>query len=177
MNIKKIKEKKKSLISLSNLEWQNIVNLRLAVQNDFYNKKSLSIPTYNKILDWKLHQQRSQIKKIKNFCPDSLIKTITNCYYKTDHPNNEMKIRIKMHVLLSILWIGFGIASAIMALHEPQFYGAIDLRSWSVLFHKDKKSFSINDYLKYLRRVRELAEKVECDVQEIDYILWKQYEA
>ena len=57
-----IKEKKKSLISLSNPEWQNILNLRLEVQSDFYDNESLSIATYNKILDWKLHKQLSRIE-------------------------------------------------------------------------------------------------------------------
>jgi len=177
MKIKEIKEKNKILISLSNPEWQNILNLRLEVQDDFHDNESLSLQTYNKILDWKLHKQKSQIEKIKNTSPASLIKVITHCYYKIDHPDSEMKTRIKMQVLLSIPWIGIGISSAIMALHEPQIYGTIDFRSWFVLFHKDKKTFSGNDYLRYLRSIRELADKVECDVQEIDYILWKQYEA
>jgi hypothetical protein len=177
MNIKEIKEKKKSLISISNPEWQNILDLRLEVQRDFKNNESLSIPTYSKVLDWKLHKQKSRIEKIKNSSPDSLINTVTHCYCKIDHPDNEMKTRIKMQVLLSIPWIGIGISSAIMTLHEPQFYGIIDLRSWSVLFHEDKKTFSGNDYLRYLRGIRELADKVGCDVQEIDYILWKQFEA
>jgi len=176
MNINEIKEKKKRLISLSNPEWQEIVNLQLSVQNDFQNKKSLSIPTYHKVLDWKLQKQKSQIEKIISGSPDSLIKTITFCYNKTDHPNSELNIKIKMHVLLSIPWIGIGIASAIMALHEPQLYGTIDLRSWSNLFHEDRKTFSMNHYMKYLGSIRELANQAECDVQEIDYILWKQYE-
>ncbi len=176
MNIQEIKEKKKNLISISNPEWQNILNLRLEVQRDFYDNESLSMPTYDKILSWRLHKQKGRIEKIKKFSTDSLVKTITRCYCKVDHPDNEMKTRIKIHVLLSIPWIGIGISSAIMALHEPRFYGAIDLRTWNVLFNKDKKTFSGNDFLRYLSRIRELAEKVGCDVQEIDYILWKQYE-
>ena len=176
MNIREIEEKRKRLISISNPEWQNILGLRSEVQRDFYDKESLSIPTYDKILDWKLHQQKRRIEKIKNFSPDSLVKTITHCYNKVVHPDTEMKTKIKMHVLLSIPWIGFRISSAIMTLHEPHFYGTIDLRSWSVLFHEDKKTFSMKDYIRYLRSIRELADKAGCDVQEIDYILWKQYE-
>jgi len=30
--------------------------------------------------------------------------------------------------------------------------------------------------MRYLSSIRELANQAECDVQEIDYILWKQYE-
>lgn len=84
-----------------------------------------------------------------------------HCYCTTDYPDTEMNTKIKMHVLLSISWIGIGISSAIMTLHEPQFYGTIDLRSWFVLFHEDKKMFSVNDYIRYLRSISELADKVE----------------
>ena len=47
------------------------------------------------ILDWKLHNKKSQIEKIKNSSPVSLIKDITHCYCKIDHPDNEMKTKMK----------------------------------------------------------------------------------
>jgi len=177
MNTNEIKEKRKRLISSSNPEWQNILNLRLEVQGDFRENRFLTIPTYDKILEWKLQNQNQRIKRIKSGSPDSLIEGITECYFKVEHLDDEMTIRIKMHVLLSIPWIGIGIRSAIMALHEPELYGATDFRTWSVLFQKEKKTFSINDYMIYLTKVRELAIEINCDILEIDYILWKQYEA
>jgi hypothetical protein len=61
-----------------------------------------------------------------------------------------------------------------MALHEPRIYGSVDSRTWAALFHEDRKSFSIKHYEAYLGGIREIADKVGCDMQEIDYILWKQ---
>ncbi len=177
MNIAKLKNKRTNLITGSNSEWQKILTLRDEVQKDFKQSLFLSIRTYYKILEWKLQNQKSRIEKIKSSSPDSLIEGITECYFKIEHLDDEMTIRIKMHVLLSIPWIGIGIGSAIMALHQPKLHGAIDSRSWSVLFQKEKKTFSINDYMAYLHRVRELANELKCDVQEIDYILWKEYDA
>ena len=176
MNSTKLKEKRKELISSSNPEWQDILALSHEVQNDFRKSQSLSIATYDKILEWKLPNQKSQIKRIKSGSPDSLIKDITECYFKIEHIDDEMTIRIKMHVLLSIPWIGIGIGSAIMALHQPKLYSIIDSRSWSVLFKTEKRTFSINDYIAYFNKVRELANAVKCDVQEVDYILWKLYD-
>ncbi len=176
MNIEELKEQKKDLISSSNPEWQNIQALQLEVQRDFSDIQSLSISTYTKVLDWKLGRQKSRAEKIRKSSPDSLIHNITHCYCILDHPHADMKTRIKMHILLSIPWIGIGLSSAIMALHEPEFYGAINFRTWSVLFDQDKTTFSMNDYTRYLRSIRELADKVGCDVQVIDYILSKQYE-
>lgn len=40
----------------------------------------------------------------------------------------------------------------------------------------DKRQFIISDYKKYLKKIRELATGAGCDVQEVDYVLWKEYE-
>lgn len=45
-----------------------------------------------------------------------------------------------------------------------------------ILFKHEKKSLSIKEYMIYLKRIRELAKEIRCGVQEIGYILWKQYE-
>lgn len=175
MNANKLKAKKKTLITRSNPEWRKILDLRSQVQKDFQNKKSLSISTYQQILDWKLAKQRAD--KIRTSSPDSLVKTITACYCKADHPHDELKTKIRMNILLSIPWIGIGVSSAIMALHDPQQYGAIDSRVWSALFQKDKKTLSMNDYIKYLNAIRQMANGAKCEVQAVEYILWKQHEA
>ena len=172
MDIKKIKQKRKKLITELNPEWQNILDLRSDVQKDFHNNEFLSIATYYKILDWKLDKQKSRIEKIKSSSSDALIKNVTQCYCRLEHSDNDMTTRIKIHSLLTIHWIGIGIASTIMALHKPQLYASIDSRSWLALFEKNKTNFSMNDYLKYLSDICELADKLKCDVQEMDYILW-----
>ena len=72
--------------------------------------------------------------------------------------------------------MGIGVASAIIALSHPEDYAIIDFRNWKVLYGEDRRQFSQADYKKYLTDMRELAEKVDCDVQELDYLLWKEYE-
>ena len=176
MNINEIKEKYKRLISASNPEWQEIIELHKIVQQEFQQHECLSLSTLEKVLHWKTDNP-SQIEKILASCPEFLLKSITHCYYKVNHPNDEMNTRIRVHVLLSLPWIGIGIASAIIALHEPKLYGISDARSWDVLFQQTRKSLSKRDYLRYLVGARELAQNVGCDVLELDYILWKEYES
>lgn len=172
MNIKTIKNAKQNLISVSNPEWQEILELRSSVQNNFQQNGFLTPPTFYKVLSWKLADQQSLIDRIINTNPDSLVEIITRCYNNIDHPEEEFKTRVKVHTLLGLPWIGIGIVSAIMAMHEPQLYGTIDQRSWFSLFSKEKKSFSGGDYLKYLVGIHKLAKEAECDVQEVDFILW-----
>lgn len=175
MTGKSITQKRALLINSANEEWQRLLDLRSLVQKDFNEKGYLAVSSFEKILTWKLADQPARIEKILQSCPADFLKNITRCYHEITHPDQEMEIRVKMHILITIPWIGMGIASSILALHKPQFFGALDFRSWGSLFQKEKKTFSINDYLRYLHSVRQLAVEVECDVQEIDYILWKEH--
>jgi hypothetical protein len=175
MNINEIRVKHKRLISASNPEWQEIIELQKVVQHEFRQHECLSLSTLEKVLHWRIDNP-SQIEKILASCPEFLLKSITDCYYKVNHPDDEMNTRIKVHVLLSLPWIGIGISSAIMALHEPKRYGTSDARSWEILFQQTKKSPSKRDYLRYLERAREVAAKAECTIFELDYILWNEYE-
>lgn len=174
MDFNQLIEQKKLLITSDNAEWQNILELITRVQKDFANNQCLAIDTYHNILDWKLKDKKSQIEKIKGFSPDTLITSITKCYNEISHPDVEMEIKIKMHILLGIPWIGIGIASAIMALHQPKQLAFFDSNLWHSLFLKDKKTFSVTDYMNYLHKVRELATEAKCDVCEVGYVLSKQ---
>jgi hypothetical protein len=78
--------------------------------------------------------------------------------------------------LLAIPGVGIGVASAIFTLCYPREYAIIDFRNWKVLYGENKRQFSQADYKKYITDMRELAEKVDCEVQELDYLLWKEYE-
>ncbi len=79
-------------------------------------------------------------------------------------------------MLMAIPGVGTGMASAILALTNPRQCGVIDYRAWTVLYGQDKRTFSVSDYRRYLRRLQALAAAVGCDAQEIDYILWKMFE-
>ena len=173
MNVEDLKETHDYLISDSNSEWLAILELSSEVKQNFKDYQCLTSATFDKILSWKLQKQKSKTKKIKDFSPYELVKSITTCYNEVEHPNDEMNIRIKMHVLLSLPWLGIEIASAILALHNPEYFGSIDTRSWHVLYKKEKKTFSINDYINYLNTVRSLAQKLGRKALEIDYCLWK----
>jgi len=170
MYIDEILKKKNEVISDSNPEWQAIKQLSSAVQKEFNDNGFLTSATLFQILQWRLVKRGEKIRKNIS---EPLLKNITQCYAAIEHPDENMQIRIKTHVLQSIPWTGIVFSSALMALHQPHLYGAIDARGWNLLFDKNKKSFGNNDYLKYLTVARNVASEMKCDVLQVDYTLWK----
>lgn len=53
--------------------------------------------------------------------------------------------------------IGVAIASAILAITDPDQYGVIDFHAWHALYEEEKSLFSVEDYLKYLNDIRRKA--------------------
>jgi len=171
MNKDEILSKRKQLIFPENKDWNEILHIRTLVNSDFNKKAHLSLNSFKRILNWKLPDQKNKIEKILSFCPESLLKQITNCYVSIEHPDKEMELRIKLHILIGIPWIGIGISSAIMAFHKPDVYGSMDLLSWSRLFGKEKRTLTKRDYLVYLPALQKAAIEIGCDPQELEFLI------
>ena len=77
-----------------------------------------------------------------------------------------------------------GVASAILALCDPERYAPIDFRVWRQLFGADLAMFDLPEYRRYMARLRELvAELRRIDpeggwtVQLVDYYCWERDKA
>ena len=85
-------------------------------------------------------------------------------------------MEIKLKVLMAIPGTGLGVASAILTLSTPETFAIIDFRNWRVLYNEVKRTFTLTEYKKYLESIRQFAVQLTCDVQEVDYLLWKEFE-
>lgn len=54
----------------------------------------------------------------------------------------------------------------------PEQYAVIDYRVWRQLFLEEKDTYSINDYKKYLKEIRRLANEIGWMSQEVDLAIW-----
>lgn len=176
MEINILKSHYQSAISLSNSEWVYILSLRNLVRHEFYAHGFLTFSTFDAILDWKLRGQRQRTENHRLGNSAELIKELTGAFWRIEHDDNDKLLDMQLTILLAIPGVGIGVASAIIALSHPEHYAIIDFRNWKVLYDEDRRQFSQADYKKYLTDMRELAEKVDCDVQELDYLLWKEYD-
>lgn len=165
------------LDSQTNPEWREIIGLRSQVQNEFVNQGHLSPQVFEKAVNWKLRRQRNRTERHRENLTRELIIQITGCFYSTVHHNERVQREVRINLLQSLPGVGIGIATAILTLAHPQNYGIIDYRVWKVLYGKKKKTFTLKDYHKYLEDIRRIGKTLQCDVQEVDYLLWKEFEA
>ncbi len=160
----------------ANSEWRDTLDLRQLVQHEFQMHGYLSFTTYEKVLDWKLRKQRKRTEKYRSGITNELVQEISGCFNRVRHENEEIERKIKINILSAIPGVDIGVASAILTLAYPNIYAIIDFRVWKVLYGEDKHSFSIGDYGKYLIDVRKIAKSLNCDVQNVDFLLWNEFE-
>jgi hypothetical protein len=172
----KLREGLPSLDPVTNPAWRDTLSLRQLVQHEFQLHGHLSPATFEAVLDWKLRKQRQRTEKHRNGITPDLIRLITSCFAQAKHEDELMEREIRLHVLCALPGVGLGIASAILTLAHPADYGIIDFRVWKVLYQEDKKGFTIGDYRKYLDDLRKIASELECNAQEVDFLLWKEFE-
>jgi hypothetical protein len=176
VNTNNLKAEHRKHISANNQEWAEILKLRKSVIQDFNAHGFLSISTFNNVIDWKLRKQRKRTEKHRTGNTEELIQELTGVFWRVKHANADKLLDIQLAILQAIPGVGIGVASAIMTLSNPKSFAIIDFRNWKVLYGENKKYFTAAQYKRYLKDMRELAKNLECDVQEIDYILWKRYD-
>jgi hypothetical protein len=176
MDINRLQALRQQLITTNNPEWAQVVHLRNLVGGEFATQGYLTSNTYHTILDWKLRRQRNRTERHREGNTEDLIKELTGTFWRVHHPDEEKRLEIKLKVLMAIPGPGLGVASAILTLCAPSNFGIIDFRNWKVLYREDKRVFTLSEYKKYLSNIRELALHLECDVQEVDYLIWKEFE-
>ena len=86
----------------------------------------------------------------------------------------------KMELLDSLNGVGVRVASAILTVIYPDKYGIIDVRAWNALRNlgiikgpeKRKNYFSFNDWYRYLKIIKHIAEKNKTTPRKIDLTLY-----
>jgi thermostable 8-oxoguanine DNA glycosylase len=128
---------------------------------------------FEKILKWKLRKQYYRQEKQRLLNTNDLIKKITKTAFEIEHLNKDYEIELKLKLLTSLKGVGIPIASAILTLIFPNKYAVIDFRIWRQLNKKPKISYTIGDYLRYLKHVKQLSEKYNLSTQQIDMAIWQ----
>ena len=132
------------------------------LENKFLTKQQLFDIAY-----WKTHRK----SKIVKDNPEEIVKDVTELVLKMANDKKIEKFKIRM--LCTLDGIGIPRASTILTMNNPDEYGIIDVYAWFALYGKDKKGFDENDWIEYLERIRQLAEKHGKTAREIDMALMK----
>ena len=133
----------------------------------------INLEEFDTILRWKLRRQYHRQKESRSEkITEEIVKKVTELALNISHLDKDYEIDLRINSL-SIIWgVNTAVASAILALCFPENYAVIDFRVWRQIFSTEKRSFSVNDYKKYLKEIRKLAELLDWMPQEVDLAIW-----
>jgi len=146
---------------------KKFANLRLT-RKPFY----LTYSEFDEILKWKLRSQYGRQQGARKANTEKIIQSVTGLALNIYHEDKDYEMQLRIDILSSIRGVGVPVASAVLALIFPDDYSVIDFRVWRQVFGYKKNSFTISDYKKYLKILRNFSKKLGWPVQEVDMAIW-----
>ena len=131
------------------------------------------------ILVWKLRTQYERQQKIRTKNSDENIELITKTAFSIKHIDKKVECTLKLKTLTLLFGVEIPVASAILAICFPNDYAVIDSRNWRQVYktERQKTTYSTQEYIDYLKIIKQWAEEFDFTPQEIDIAIWqKDYE-
>ncbi len=125
------------------------------------------------IFRWKLRNQYKRVKGHLRRNTDEAFQTVTQAALSIFESDWELEARLRLSALTSLYGVGVPVASAILALTDPQKYCVVDFRGWRAIFGEVRRGFDIPAYLRYLGEIRKLAQELGWSAQETDLAVWE----
>lgn len=139
------------------------------------NRKTLylSAADLEPILKWKLRRQYGRQEALRQENPTSVCRAVTQAAFAVRAEDIDYELEVRVGILTALPGIGIGVASAILALTDPDRYCVIDFRGWRAAYGEERRSFTTNQYKRYRNDVARLARKLKWQVQEVDLAMWE----
>lgn len=134
----------------------------------------MTLDELEEILKWKLRKQFGRTKKKREGNTNDNVIEITRAAFSVTHTDKDFETKLKINLLSTLAGVKIPVASAILTLCFPTLYAVVDFRNWQVFNAGERKtSYTPNDYVKYLKKIRQEAKKYELTPQEIDIAIWQ----
>jgi hypothetical protein len=125
------------------------------------------------IFEWKLRRQLGRDKKRLEHNSDRAYEIITQAAFLIKEEDWKLEAELRVGVLTVLHGVGVPVASAILALADPDRYCAVDFRGWRAVFREKRTAFDIPSYLLYLSEIKKLAKELDWSAQETDLAVWE----
>jgi hypothetical protein len=162
-------------VSRSGEDWEWAENLKA----DLLQKRKTRKPFYltarelGSIVSYKLREQEGRTATHRKSLGDALVGIVSEAAFKIQIPANlDLELTLRVGLLTALPGIGIGVASAVLALSEPEQYAIIDWRGWRQAFGTGRESFGCKHYCEYMRVVRSAAKQLGWQPQVVDWCLW-----
>jgi hypothetical protein len=126
----------------------------------------------DRIFMWKLERQYGRHVAVRDATPDSMSQVVTRAAFEIDDGGSDMEADIRLGLLSALPGVGVPVASAILAMNDPDHYCVIDFRGWRAAFGERRSSFSNVQYLAYRQAMSVLGRELGWPVQEVDLAVW-----
>ncbi len=127
----------------------------------------------DRVFKWKLRSQYGRQSERRARNSDAAYETVTEAVFKIVSPDVEYECAVRLRLLTALEGVGVPVASAVLALTEPERYCVIDFRAWRSVFGEDRTAFSVGDYIRYRNEVARLAANLGWPIQEADAAIWE----
>lgn len=125
------------------------------------------------VFRWKLISQYGRGRTHRNTNSDEAYRIATQAAFSVNESDGDKDLELKVGFLTALRGVGVPVASAILALVEPDRYCVVDFRGWRAVFDQKREVFGIPQYKLYLARVREIAAELGWSPQETDLAIWE----
>lgn len=154
---------------LNGFKWKSAEADRLLER--LRDKRCLSPEDLHCIAHWKLRGQYNRVRSQLMMNPPEQLSKITEAVFVSE-PATLPHLGACVRKLKELEGVGIGLASAILALRFSGHACVIDFRGWRQVYCEKRKSFTVNQYLRYVQEVRECASKLGWTPLEVDIALW-----
>jgi hypothetical protein len=127
----------------------------------------------DRVFRWKLRSQYERQAKYRARNSEPAYRAVTEAVFKVVGPTPQYECAVRVCLLVALPGVGVPVASAILALTEPQQYCVVDFRGWRALFEEERTAFSIGEYWRYRNEVARVAVDLGWTVQEADLAIWE----
>jgi len=152
-------------------ETKDLTN-RLNLLKDTRSPFHLTAEEFDEILQWKLDSQYPRSRELRRLNLDSVVVPVTKAAFAVASESFEYEVDLKLKILSSVRGVATPIASAVLALTDPEKFAVIDSVLWEAVFGEEKQAFSSRDYLKFLDFIRTLSGRVHMNMQATEHALW-----
>jgi len=136
------------------------------------NPPHINAQELDKIVAWKLDSQYPRSRDLRSLNLDDVVIPVTQACLGVSSPDSDYSVELKLRLLSTLRGIATPLASAVLALVEPEKFGVIDSVLWKFFTGKDKQAFSASDYKDFLTRMQELSKLTGLSIQEAEHALW-----
>ena len=133
----------------------------------------LTYSELDEVLKWKLRGQYERTARYRRGLADETVRVVTKAAFGIQLQEKSLELRIRTGVLTGLPGVGVPVASAILALVDPETYGVLDFRAWRQVFPKKKMDDSVSGYLQYMQKIWFLVDELQWTAQEVDLAIWQ----